>query len=173
MIGPDIPAHVLAGSSSRNDESSEEEGPAPAPVPVGPQIPSHLTAGPSKPTASTAAAEEEEDDDDDYAPQLPPDLAAARASTAKKVLGPTFPPSMTGRWYDDDDDDDDVGPRPLPQGYVAEEKDGVQEFLEKEERRRKQIEVCPRIISGEPISMHGRIAESLVVVLRRRLQVHT
>lgn len=148
MIGPDIPAHVFAGSSSRNDESSEEEGPVPAPVPVGPQIPSHLTAGPSKPTASTTAAEEEEDDDDDYAPQLPPDLAAARASTAKKVLGPTFPPSMTGRWYDDDDDDDDVGPRPLPQGYVAEEKDGVQEFLEKEERRRKQIEVCLRIILG-------------------------
>ncbi|KAL1952358.1 hypothetical protein VTO73DRAFT_1507 [Trametes versicolor] len=141
MIGPDIPAHVLAGSSSRNDESSEEEGPAPAPIPVGPQIPSHLTAGPSKPTAYTdAVAEEEDDDDDDYAPQLPPDLAAARASTAKKVLGPTFPPSMTGRWYDDDDDDDEVGPRPLPQGYVAEEKDGVQEFLEREERRRKQIE---------------------------------
>ena len=30
---------------------------------------------------------------------------------------------------------------PLPEGVVVEEKDGVQEFLEKEERRRKQVEV--------------------------------
>ena len=43
--------------------------------------------------------------------------------------------------YEDDDDDDDVGPRPLPAGYAVEEKDGVQEFLEREERRRKQLEV--------------------------------
>ena len=43
---------------------------------------------------------------------------------------------------DVEDDDDDVGPRPLPQGVVLEEKDGVQEFLEREERRRKHLEVC-------------------------------
>ena len=41
----------------------------------------------------------------------------------------------------DDSDDEDVGPMPLPAGYAVEEKDGVTEFLEKEERRRKQIEV--------------------------------
>ena len=43
--------------------------------------------------------------------------------------------------YEEDEDDDDVGPRPLPAGYAVEEKDGVQEFLEREERRRKQLEV--------------------------------
>ena len=49
---------------------------------------------------------------------------------------------------EDDDDDDEVGPMPLPGGFVVEEKDGVTEFLEKEEKRRKQVEVshliaCP------------------------------
>ncbi|KAI0825270.1 hypothetical protein BC628DRAFT_1374328 [Trametes gibbosa] len=144
MIGPDIPAHILASSSSRNDEdNSDNEGSAS----IGPHIPSHLMSAPARsttpPPPTTAAREEEDDDDDDdYAPALPPELAAARASTAKKVLGPTLPPSAAGPRYEeeDDDDDDDVGPRPLPQGYVEEEKDGVQEFLEREERRRKQIE---------------------------------
>ena len=40
-----------------------------------------------------------------------------------------------------DDDDDDVGPMPLPAGVALYEKDGVEEFLEREERRRKNIEV--------------------------------
>ncbi|KAI0358901.1 hypothetical protein OH77DRAFT_1420401 [Trametes cingulata] len=141
MIGPEIPAHLLASSSSQNDEdNSDTEGPAPS---IGPEIPSNLAPSTSKsttPPPPTASAEEEEDDEDDYTPALPPHLAATRASTAKKVIGPAFPPSVAGPRYDDDDDDDDVGPRPLPQGVVLEEKDGVQEFLEREERRRKQLE---------------------------------
>jgi hypothetical protein len=31
---------------------------------------------------------------------------------------------------------------PLPAGISFEEEDGVREFMEREERRRKQIEVC-------------------------------
>ncbi|KAI0638925.1 hypothetical protein C8Q77DRAFT_1078432 [Trametes polyzona] len=134
MIGPDIPAHLLASTSSRNDEEgSDNEGPAS----IGPQIPSHLTSAPARSTTPPAPPAEEEEDEDDYAPALPPELAATRA---KKVLGPTFPPSVAAPRYDEDEDDDDVGPRPLPQGVVLEEKDGVQEFLEREERRRKQLE---------------------------------
>ncbi|RPD58488.1 hypothetical protein L226DRAFT_606824 [Lentinus tigrinus ALCF2SS1-7] len=137
MIGPEIPASLLAPSSSHeeDDGSDSEVGPAP----IGPQIPPSVSA--AKPTSTTPPlAEEEEDDEDDYAPALPPELAAARASTSKKVIGPAFPPSVAAPRYDDEDDEDDVGPRPLPAGYVMEEKDGVQEFLEREERRRKQLE---------------------------------
>ena len=54
------------------------------------------------------------------------------------MIGPALPSAMGVSRYEDDDDDDDVGPRPLPAGYVVEEKDGVQEFLEREERRRKR-----------------------------------
>ena len=139
MIGPDIPAHLLAQPSTHEeDDASDSEA---GPVPIGPEIPSSVSTSEPRPRAS-APTEEEEDDEDDYAPALPPELAAARASTSKKVLGPAFPPSVAAAHYDDDDDDDDdVGPRPLPAGYVIEEKDGVQEFLEREERRRKQLEV--------------------------------
>ncbi|PIL30844.1 hypothetical protein GSI_07012 [Ganoderma sinense ZZ0214-1] len=140
MIRPDLPAHLLPQvSSAEQNDTSDNEGPEPAPsigpqIPpsIGPQIPPSLSK-PSEPLANR----EEEEDDDDYAPALPPELAAARS---KKVLGPSLPPSMSGPSYDDDDDDDDVGPRPLPQGVVIEEKDGVQEFLEREERRRKHLE---------------------------------
>ncbi|KAI0666205.1 hypothetical protein C8Q78DRAFT_1198070 [Trametes maxima] len=138
MIGPEIPAHLLAAPAPENVDGSDTEGPAP----IGPQIPSQALAGASKSTTPPLPprATEEEEDEDDYAPALPPGLAAVRAST-RKVLGPTLPPSVAGpSRYDDYDDDDDVGPRPLPQGYVEEEKDGVQEFIEREERRRKQLE---------------------------------
>ncbi|KAH9850625.1 hypothetical protein C2E23DRAFT_834741 [Lenzites betulinus] len=116
MIGPDIPAHILGSSSSRKDEDNSDDAGSAS---IGPQIPLHLTG---------------------LCAGTPPDLAAARASTAKKVLGPTLPPFMAGPRYEEEEDDDDVGPRPLPPGYAEEEKDGVQEFLEREERRRKQIE---------------------------------
>ena len=83
----------------------------------------------------------DEEEEDDYAPALPPHLAAARSAGPAKVIGPALPSAMGMSRYEDDDDDDDVGPRPLPAGYAVEEKDGVQEFLEREERRRKQLEV--------------------------------
>ncbi|KAI0367475.1 hypothetical protein BV20DRAFT_1000396 [Pilatotrama ljubarskyi] len=139
MIGPDIPAHLLASSSQKEDHTDAE-----GPSPIGPEIPSTLAPSTSNsttpPPPAPPAAEEEEDDEDDYAPALPPHLAATRAATAKKVIGPAFPPSVAGPHYEEEDEDDDVGPRPLPQGVVLEEKDGVQEFLEREERRRKQLE---------------------------------
>lgn len=147
MIGPDIPAHLLPQiSPAEQDETSDDEGPEPTPLigpqitsSIGPQVPSSLSTVPGTCTGH----QEEDEEEDDYAPALPPELVAVRA---KKVLGPSFPPSVSGPTYDDgdggDDDDNDVGPRPLPQGVVLEEKDGVQEFLEREERRRKHLEVC-------------------------------
>ncbi|KAI0719076.1 hypothetical protein C8T65DRAFT_759921 [Cerioporus squamosus] len=122
MIGPDLPPHLLAQSSSHQKTTTPTR---------------RQGLHPSDPRFLLLLYEE---DEDDYALALPPELAAARASTAKKVIGPAFPPSVTGPHYDDEDDDEDVGPRPLPAGYVIPEKDGVQEFLEREERRRKQLE---------------------------------
>lgn len=140
MIGPGIPPHLFeASSSSHQDRTSDPES---GPGPIGPRIPPSLfKASATSTTPSPSPAVEEDDDDDDYAPALPPELAAAR-STAKRVIGPTLPTAAVAPSYDDDEDEDDVGPRPLPAGYLVEEKDGVQEFLEREERRRKNLEVC-------------------------------
>ena len=150
MIGPDIPAHLLSGRSTTPD-SEPEAGPSLPPT-VGPSIPPEL----QKPVEQVQNKEEEEEDEDedDYVPELPPDLAAARggssASTSRRVQGPSFPSGPPRPTYDSDDDD--VGPMPLPAGYAFEEKDGVTEFLEREERRRKQAEVRPMARSSALIS---------------------
>ncbi|GBE78575.1 GPALPP motifs-containing protein [Sparassis crispa] len=84
-------------------------------------------------------------------PTLPPDLLAARNSAPassierhKPVVGPSFPPSLARSLsrQEEEDDDDEYGPVPLPSGVTVEERDGVKEFLEKEERRRKQTEAA-------------------------------
>jgi hypothetical protein len=139
MIGPEIPTQFLTNrSTTPNDDEAEEAGPS-LPPSIGPEIPAAV----QKRTPS--ADKQEDEDEDDYVPQLPPDLAAARnapsGSSAKRVQGPSFPTGPPRPTYGSDDEDDDVGPMPLPAGVVLEEKDGVTEFLEKEERRRKQIEV--------------------------------
>lgn len=147
-IGPELPPHLLSREKYREDGETQGSN-----VTVGPQFPSQLSTtpvpGPLLPP--TQAEAEEESEEDDYGPALPPDLLAARtgasssASTLKKVVGPSFPHSYGHDWQtgfqDDDDSDEDVGPKPLPTGYSFQEEDGVREFIEKEERRRKQVEV--------------------------------
>ena len=152
-IGPELPPHLL--NRTKNNISSEAEDEASV---VGPQIPPHLVAGPSKcpsqppPQAENEANEEDSDSDDDYGPALPPDLLAARSSAlSTTTIGPSLPQAYNesqnhdrrryGDDADEDDSDDDVGPMPLPAGISFEEEDGVREFMEREERRRKQIEV--------------------------------
>ncbi|TFK47984.1 hypothetical protein OE88DRAFT_1611754, partial [Heliocybe sulcata] len=82
-------------------------------------------------------AEEEEEEEDDYVPALPPDLMAARnAGPPKRVIGPSFPPPR----YEDEEEDEDIGPAPLPAHAGPVVEDGVREFLEREERRRKAEE---------------------------------
>jgi len=121
MIGPAIP-----GSAKRS--TTPEAGSS-----IGPQIPTGYSA--EEPA-------EEEEEDDDYVPELPPDLAAERTAQKARVLGPSLP-SVAQNSYDDSDDDD-VGPMPLP-AYLSsqqEEKSAVDEFLEREKRRKQAIEVC-------------------------------
>ncbi|KAG5652834.1 hypothetical protein H0H81_003458 [Sphagnurus paluster] len=143
-IGPELPPHLL-----QHSEEKEETQETPA---VGPHIPPSLLS-------QNNATIDEDDDEDDYVPQLPPDMLANRAagpskpspgsptiSENKRVVGPSmpsYPPTYDPRYhsaYDDDDDDDDFGPKPLPAGVKHAEKDAVQEFMEREERRRKDAE---------------------------------
>ncbi|KAG7090559.1 hypothetical protein E1B28_009667 [Marasmius oreades] len=125
-IGPQLPPHLQLVNSSEQENTV-----------AGPHIPSQLL---------TTAPDEEGEDEDDYTPALPPDLAStskpspdpARSSTTKKILGPALPQHGS---HSDDDSDDDVGPMPLPAGYEnPADVDGVKQFLEQEEKRRKNIE---------------------------------
>ncbi|KAJ8589072.1 hypothetical protein M405DRAFT_842095 [Rhizopogon salebrosus TDB-379] len=93
---------------------------------IGPQIPAHFL--------STVTPAEDSGEEDDYTPALPPELAAARSA------GPSLSSKSNSQApYDDDDSDSNVRPQPLPAAYASqvEGKSGVEEFLEREERRRK------------------------------------
>ncbi|TCD65074.1 hypothetical protein EIP91_003276 [Steccherinum ochraceum] len=143
MAGPVIPAHLLESKirASSSIEAEESEAGPSAPTSIGPTIPAHFLPGSSAPQPDN----DEEEEEDDYAPALPPDLLAARTAGPSaepvpkgKLQGPALPPGMGSRY--DDSDDDDVGPQPLPQGVIIEEKSGVRQFLEREERRKKLAE---------------------------------
>ncbi|KAL4069092.1 hypothetical protein J3A83DRAFT_4535631 [Scleroderma citrinum] len=118
---------------------------------IGPQIPAHFVP-----------VSDNSDDDDDYTPALPPELAAARkkagpssedpksqspANAGKgRVYGPALPHAGPSRSsYPDSDSDSEVGPQPLPSSASAQpEKSAVEEFIEREERRRKNVEEASR-----------------------------
>jgi len=141
MIGPDIPAYLAQlKSTTPEEEDAPEAGPSVGPS-VGPVIPAHLLS--TSTTSSTPQPEEEEEEEDDYVPALPPDLLAARSASAPiaKLQGPALPPHLARRREEEsEDDDDDYGPKPLPAGFVVEEKSAVKQFMEREERRRKLLE---------------------------------
>jgi hypothetical protein len=116
-IGPAIPAHLLRKTST------EEEGNVPI-----------------NPLHNGSAGEEDEDDDDSFVPELPPDLATSKPSAS--VIGPTLPAHFSRPQDDGTDSDEDYGPSPLPPGVqLDEEGSGVREFIEKEQRRMKEVEV--------------------------------
>ena len=137
-IGPQIPAHLLASTKQSTTPSpSPPSSPKRASGTIGPQIPAQFLNAPSQPQ------DDEEEDEDDYAPELPPDLVAAQAKPpvagpSRPVIGPSIGPQ---RYTYDDDSDEEIGPAPLPSGYRLKEKDAVKEFIEKEEQRRKAVEV--------------------------------
>ncbi len=152
MIGPEIPAHLLAPRQNEDAEEEEES----VSNSIGPQIHSHLLQH-----RSTAPADEDEDKDDDNAAGPMPDTSSTKSmikgvsgktsrspgpSTGRRPIGPTLPTQLSHRnpAFDDDDDDDDddeIGPRPPPSGSRREEEDAVKRFMEVEESRRKKIEV--------------------------------
>ncbi|KAH0838688.1 hypothetical protein J3R83DRAFT_7016 [Lanmaoa asiatica] len=132
---------------------------------IGPQVPEHLL-----PTVSATNDNAAESDEDDYTPALPPELAAARKAAGpssskptpepstrhspssppsrpppKRVIGPAFPTARPNHDFDfgsNSDSDADVGPQPLSTDVLATTCgiSGVDEFVEREARRRKNVE---------------------------------
>jgi hypothetical protein len=167
FIGPELPSHLI---NKKNNDKPSEKGPQIPPQLVqqstlniydeddndngGPQP--AVTIGPSIPAEFLKAPEPliDNNDDDDYGPDFPPHLGKEEAgpSTGKRKVGPTFPsyaPTYDPTTYhnnqdDDDDDDDDFGPKPLPAGMQHQQTDAVKEFIEREEKRRKLVEVRPK-----------------------------
>lgn len=126
MIGPSIPAHLL--------EQSDNEDGAPEPSTL-------ESIGPQLPSSTSQDDHEEGEDEDAWMPALPPDLELAPV----RVIGPSIPTSIPppSSVQEPDDLDDDYGPMPLPAGSHAgdDAHSGVREFIEREERRKKELEV--------------------------------
>ncbi|KAH9005875.1 hypothetical protein EDB86DRAFT_2770512, partial [Lactarius hatsudake] len=87
--------------------------------------------------------EEEEEDEDSYTPELPPELAAARASASappRRTLGPARGPLR--REEEEEESEDEVGPLPPPPPHAGAgppnaHEDAVAEFIQKEAQRRQ------------------------------------
>lgn len=110
------------------------------------------------PPASVPRYEEEEEDSDGedvYAPELPPDLVAARANAnanpstssvppARRPIGPARGPLQ--REEEEEESDDEIGPAPPPavgsSSHIHE--DAVIDFMQKEAQRRQAIEEAAR-----------------------------
>ncbi|XP_006454954.1 hypothetical protein AGABI2DRAFT_190125 [Agaricus bisporus var. bisporus H97] len=165
MIGPDIPAHFLGNSNSSTGPAEEEK------EDIGPYIPEEFaSAGPQLPADISQQKKPEEEneideDEDDYTPALPPQLVAQQAGaqskspsqsrptsashsspkSSRRILGPSLPSRSSHSYLDEDSDEDDVGPKPLPDELrPMHEKDAVTEFMEREERRRKNEELAKK-----------------------------
>jgi len=150
-IGPHIPAQLSARKEAERREPHE----------AGPSIGSVVSPAQARPAATAAAAgpvpryeeEEEDEDEDDYVPELPPDLAAARANPsssstsssaphARRPIGPARGPLR--REEEEEESEDEIGPAPLPPagtGSSHAHEDAVIEFMQKEAQRRQAIEV--------------------------------
>jgi hypothetical protein len=142
-IGPEIPAHLLQRRATPPPQEEQQGGeghPSDATARLGPPIPNLE----SQRTPAVDAHADDSDGSDDYTPALPPELLAARSAAPqqrKPVLGPTLPP-QAGVYGSDEEEE--IGPRP-PSGVSSAREDGVRQFLESEERRRKLLEV--RVLS--------------------------
>lgn len=100
--------------------------------------------GPSLPPHLAQKTQEDEESDDDYGPALPPHLLAKRTSNV-----------VTTEQTLDSDSEDEIGPQ-LPAAIPnkqQDEVDGVQEFLERERRRKALEEVRNMCYRGSSTSL--------------------
>jgi hypothetical protein len=157
-IGPDVPAHLLARNAAESESAAEqpEAGPSIGPPISAQTTPAAVTIAP--PPVPPVPRYEEEEDEDDYVPELPPDLAAARAKPAaggppRRTIGPAWGPFR--REEEEEESEDEIGPAPPPPPLHAgssdarAREDAVTEFMQKEELRRQAIEV--RSSSSPPL----------------------
>ena len=141
-IGPQIPVHLLA---SANDSLDDDNDCMPALPPD--LVVARAKAGPSLPPTKGLSSES------------PPRVSSAASNSAGKekfqslilpcVSPPTFPsrsPSISHPDSDSDSNPDlEVGPQPLPSStHSKSENSAVQEFIEREECRRKNVEEASR-----------------------------
>jgi len=162
-IGPHTPAHLLARTAEKVEASAAGQPQVSPSVKGHAQTPSRSSAAATiippavesvRPIVPRYEEEEEEDEDEDgYTPELPPDLAAARAnpnaagaragpeSAARRAIGPARGPFRREE-EEEEESEEEIGPAPLPlplATYTRE--DAVAEFMQKEAQRRQAIEV--------------------------------
>ncbi|KAH9964588.1 hypothetical protein BC827DRAFT_1188051 [Russula dissimulans] len=175
-IGPHVPAHLLARNAVQIASSTAEQpetGPSVQGPPAHAQTPSGsatatmiipLAAAPALPIIPRYEEEEEDDEDEDgYTPELPPDLAEARANPnasgaragpasvapapARRMIGPARGPFRREE-EEEESGEEEIGPAPPPPPSVAgrtnAREDAVAEFLQKEAQRRQAIEEAAR-----------------------------
>lgn len=156
-IGPQLPAHLLAegkGSAAATEQPEAAAGAGPSTIgPVIPTLPSATIIPPTLPIPRYEEEEEEEGDEDDdgYAPELPPELAAARANPSgappappRRTMGPAWGPLRREEEEEESEEEEEVGPAPPPPpvaGSLAAREDAVMEFMQKEAQRRQAVEV--------------------------------
>ena len=148
-IGPHIPAHLRSRNQAQPESAAEQPEAGPSIVPVIPaaQTPSATITPPTLSVPRYEEEEEEEEDDaDEYAPELPPELAAARANpsggTPRRAIGPPWGPLR--REEEEEESEDEIGPAPPPARHARASdarEDAVTEFMQKEAQRRQAIEV--------------------------------
>ncbi|KAH9075686.1 hypothetical protein EDB83DRAFT_2504736 [Lactarius deliciosus] len=127
---------------------------------IGPQLPSSDSVAQRPPQTDLRSSgapvlryeEEEEEDEDTYTPELPPELAAARASASappRRTLGPARGPLRREEEEEESEDEDEVGPLPPPPPHAGAgppnaHEDAVAEFIQKEAQRRQAVEEAAR-----------------------------
>ncbi|KAI0248105.1 hypothetical protein BJV78DRAFT_1131974 [Lactifluus subvellereus] len=146
-IGPHIPSHTLSGDAGGQGSAAEqpEAGSSIRPQILGPTRSATIITPPL--LVPRYEEEEEDEDEDDYAPQLPPDLAAARANASgpqRRTLGPARGPLPR---EEEEESEDEIGPAPPPPpinagaGRSDPREDAITEFMQKEAQRRQAVEV--------------------------------
>lgn len=139
-IGPQIPTHLLTASANDNSDDDDDYTPALPPDLAA----ARAKAGPSLPQSKDTSGS-------------PPHVLTASNTNKQRIHGPSLRgvgqsvtprrlPSLSRPDSDSDSSDDsEVGPQPLPSSTRPQpEKTAVQEFIEREERRRKNIEEASR-----------------------------
>ncbi|KAI6037934.1 hypothetical protein EDC04DRAFT_2868576 [Pisolithus marmoratus] len=137
-IGPQIPSHLLPIVSATADDDADEDDYMPALPPD--FAPARAKTGPSTEESTSGS-------------RSPSNDPAPSTGAARRVLGPALPtagpsgvtthsgPSYSDFSDADSDSDAEVGPQPPPARFpAAKEKSAVEEFIEREERRRKNVE---------------------------------
>lgn len=135
-IGPQIPHHLLAQFQRPDDDATAAS--------IGPELPTLVRKAEPKIEVDDAiiGGLNPEDDAVDHGNVGPSTASFSGNFSGNRIIGPSFPST------NDSDDDDDVGPKPLAAGR-SEQPDPVKEFIEREESRKKAVQVFKILFTPE------------------------